>query len=324
MKADKKENALLKGKVSSQDLIFSVLSEKIKKGILSAGEELKQVELAKSFGVSRMPVREALNRLVAEGYAEKLSNRHIIVRGKKGSPDGLDLPMQEKIKEPLKNTAIQPINLLPAREQVASYLRKAIFRKEIETGTVLTLEETARRMGVSVTPVREALQLLSSQGLVRLRPNKGAVVLGMSTKNIRDHYAVRALLEGEAAYLAAQEETDISGIEAVYKDMKRSLAEKNYSAYKDYNESFHMAIWKACGNEKLEHLAANLWSGLSMGYLVTEEEYAKISSIEHDELMQALRAHDGKRARALMVAHMKRSMEDVLTNYRSFVTREEK
>lgn len=98
MKADKKENALLKGKVSSQDLIFSVLSEKIKKGILSAGEELKQVELAKSFGVSRMPVREALNRLVAEGYAEKLSNRHIIVRGKKGSPDGLDLPMQEKIK----------------------------------------------------------------------------------------------------------------------------------------------------------------------------------------------------------------------------------
>ena len=98
---------------------------------------------------------------------------------------------------------------------------------------------------------------------------------------------MRALLEGEAAYLAAQEGTDISGIEAVYKDMKRSLAEKNYSAYKDYNESFHMAIWKACGNEKLEHLAANLWSGLSMGYLVTEEEYAKISSIEHDELMQA-------------------------------------
>ena len=46
--------------------------------------------------------------------------------------------------------------------------------------------------------------------------------------------------------------------------------------------------------------------------------------IEHDELMQDLRAHDGKRARALMVAHMKRSMEDVLTNYRSFVTREEK
>ena len=78
MKADKKENALLKGKVSSQDLIFSVLSEKIKKGILSAGEELKQVELAKSFGVSRMPVREALNRLVAEGYAEKLSNRQKI------------------------------------------------------------------------------------------------------------------------------------------------------------------------------------------------------------------------------------------------------
>ena len=96
MKADKKENALLKGKVSSQDLIFSVLSEKIKKGILSAGEELKQVELAKSFGVSRMPVREALNRLVAEGYAEKLSNRHIIVRGKKGSPDGLDLPIDRK------------------------------------------------------------------------------------------------------------------------------------------------------------------------------------------------------------------------------------
>ena len=112
MKADKKENALLKGKVSSQDLIFSVLSEKIKKGILSAGEELKQVELAKSFGVSRMPVREALNRLVAEGYAEKLSNRHIIVRGKKGSPDGLDLPCR-KNKRTAQKYGHPAINLLP-------------------------------------------------------------------------------------------------------------------------------------------------------------------------------------------------------------------
>ncbi|MGP2528035.1 GntR family transcriptional regulator [Acidaminococcus sp. LBK-2] len=218
---------------------------------------------------------------------------------------------------PVKN--VGKIHLLPAREQVASYLRKAILRREIPEGSVLTLEETARHMGVSATPVREALQLLASQGLVKLRPNKGALVLGMDEKSIRDHFAVRKILEGEAAALAARPGSDLTEVERVYAGMEKCLEEHRYGDYKHYNESFHMALWEAADNPKLTQILASLWNGLSLGFLVTETDYAKISFFEHEQLMEALRAHDPDRARKLMDEHMKRSMENILTNYREQV-----
>ena len=80
------------------------------------------------------------------------------------------------------------IQLLPAREQVASVLRKAILSRELKEGEELTLEGTASQLGVSSMPVREAFQILAGDGLIKLRPNKGAVVLGVNEKTIRDHY----------------------------------------------------------------------------------------------------------------------------------------
>jgi DNA-binding GntR family transcriptional regulator len=296
-------------RLPAQEQIAEAIKARIKSGELVPGTELKQVELAEFYGVSRMPIREALNKLLSEGVVEKLNNRHIVVAG---SPNK---DKQEKEKN-TEDISLPQIHLLPARERVAAYLRRAILRQEIKEGTVLTLEGTARQMGVSSMPVREALQMLASQGLVLLRPNKGAVVLGMTEKNIRDHYAVRALLESEAAALAARPGTDISGIEHVYEEMKQALAEKRFPEYKRYNESFHMAIWEASDNPKLEQLLAGMWNGLSLGYLVSEEEYARVSSREHEEIMDAIREHNPEKARKLMKAHMQRSMNDLLTNYK--------
>ncbi|WP_071143314.1 GntR family transcriptional regulator [Acidaminococcus timonensis] len=214
------------------------------------------------------------------------------------------------------------IHMLPAREQVASYLRKAILRREIPEGSILTLEETARHMGVSTTPVREALQLLASQGLVKLRPNKGAVVQGMDEKAIRDHFAVRTLLEGEAAALAARPGSDLTEVEKVFQAMRQCLLDHRYTDYKHYNESFHMALWDAADNPKLAQILGSLWNGLSLGFLMTETDYAKISYFEHQQLMEALRAHDPQKARQLMHEHMHRSMENLLTNYREQIGKE--
>ncbi len=183
---------------STQELICQSLRNRIASGDLEPGTELKQVELARTYGVSRMPIREALQTLLLEGLVTRLSNRHMVVaeearellgNRKTGQapvpeaqePPASPVPVYRVAGDtPVKN--VGKIHLLPAREQVASYLRKAILRREIPEGSVLTLEETARHMGVSATPVREALQLLASQGLVKLRPNKGAVVLGMDEK----------------------------------------------------------------------------------------------------------------------------------------------
>ena len=78
---------------------------------------------------------------------------------------------------------LKPIKLLPARERVASALRKAIISKSIPEGAELTLENTAQELGVSVTPVREAFQILARDGLLEVKQNKCAIVLGVTEKN---------------------------------------------------------------------------------------------------------------------------------------------
>lgn len=78
-----------------------------------------------------------------------------------------------------------------------------------------------------------------------------------------------------------------------------------------------MAIWQASDNPKLAQILASLWNGLSLGFLVSENEYSQISFAEHTKFMAALRAHDAAKARKLMRAHMERSMENLLTNYRN-------
>ena len=210
---------------------------------------------------------------------------------------------------------MKKIQLLPAREQVASALREAILKRELKEGEELTLEGTARQLGISSMPVREAFQILASDGLIKLRPNKGAIVLGVNEKTIRDHYETRALLESEAAARASRKGTDISDIEYAYEMSQKALEENDYSRYSQGNQAFHMSIWTAADNEKIKSILSSLWNGLSMGHKVTEEEYARISIREHGEILEALRGNDVDRARKRMYDHIIRSMENILTRF---------
>ena len=86
-----------------------------------------------------------------------------------------------------KAVELKDSKLLPARERVASALRKAIISKSIPEGAELTLENTAQELGVSVTPVREAFQILARDGLLEVKQNRCAIVLGVTEKTIREH-----------------------------------------------------------------------------------------------------------------------------------------
>ena len=98
---------------------------------------------------------------------------------------------------------LKPIKIPSAKERVASELRKAILSKQIEEGENLSLESVAQQLNVSITPVREAFQILSRDGLIKLRPNKGAIVLGITETYIREHYQLRGILESACAGIAA-------------------------------------------------------------------------------------------------------------------------
>ena len=349
--------AALKINPSSREIIGEAIKKEIEAGKLLPGQELVQEKLAQAFGVSRMPVREALQALVLEGYVERLDNRHMQVAAPgswSGKPEGAERKNKKKknmtesvigksgrkkagfkadLAVPFNNAPaleaqpltqadakelplmnISRIHLLPAREMVASVLRKAILSRELMEGQEITLEGMAKYVGVSITPVREAFQILAGDGLIRLRPNKGALVLGVNAKTIHDHYETRAVLESEAAAKAAGKGVDISQIEEVYESACQSLKEERYQDYKKYNQSWHLAIWRAAGNLKMEMLLSSLWNGLSMGYKVTEQEYAQISMKEHALIMNAIRKHDAKQARKFMREHIHRSMENILTH----------
>ena len=199
---------------------------------------------------------------------------------------------------------LKPIKIPSAKERVASELRKAILSKQLKEGENLTLESVAQQLNVSITPVREAFQILAHDGLIKLRPNKGAIVLGITETYIREHYQIRGILEGACAGFAASPDIDISKIEQSYLDAREMTASGDYSRYADLNREFHSEIWAASGNKKMENMIAELWNGLSMGNMVTEQEYAKISIEEHGRIMDAIAAGDGERAKKEMDAHI--------------------
>ena len=172
---------------------------------------------------------------------------------------------------------LKPIKIPSAKEKVASELRKAILSRKMKEGEILSLDSVATQLNVSITPVREAFQILARDGLIKLRQNKGAIVLGITDTYIREHYQLRA--------------------------------------YASQNRDFHSEIWAAAGNKKMENMIAELWNGLSMGNMVTEQEYAKISIEEHGRIMDAIAAGDGERAKKEMYAHIMRSRDDMLTYY---------
>lgn len=209
---------------------------------------------------------------------------------------------------------LKPIKLLPAREQVAAVLRKAILSYEMKQGDEITLETIASQLGVSSTPVREAFQILANDGLIKLRPNKGAVVLGVNEKTIRDHYETRAILEREAVARVCRNNADLSDIINAFELSAEALSENNAKNYGNFNQAFHMAIWTAAGNEKIKSLLSGMWNGLSMGLKVTEEAYARISLDEHKKILDAMISRDEELARELMNAHIVRSMENILTH----------
>ena len=210
---------------------------------------------------------------------------------------------------------LKPIQLLPARERVAAALRKAIISKQILEGSVLTLENTAQELGVSVTPVREAFQILARDGLIELKQNKGAVVLGMNETTIREHYEIRAALESAACGMCCREGRDLMAVEDCLQAARAALDEKDSDSYSNFNQSFHYEIWKAAGNEKMKTMLSELWNGLSMGVKTTQEEYAIKSQEEHERIYEAMARRDGEGASKEMYRHIIRSMEDVLTRY---------
>ena len=202
---------------------------------------------------------------------------------------------------------LKPIKTLPIREKIAANLREAILSKKIPAGEILTLESTAQELGVSITPTREAFQILARDGLLELERNKRAVVLGVNEKTIREHFQVRAALESEACVLCCENKIDLQRIDQILKVSREEIEKGDFESYSSLNQTLHMELWTAAGNDKLKNMLSELWNGLSRGVLVNEEEYVRKSLKEHEEIVESIRKGDAMECYLRMQKHIKSS-----------------
>lgn len=210
---------------------------------------------------------------------------------------------------------LEQVDIMPARIRVSSILRKAILAGEFQAGEELSLTGIASELGVSRTPVREAFQMLESEGLIELRMNKGAVIKEISEKVIRDHYEVRMLLEGDAAARATLRQMNTEELEVYQKSMEAALSDFTAELYRQYNQTFHMAIWKAADNQKLFDMLHNLWNGSSFGRNISALDHQKVSIQEHSMILRYIREREPRLARKEMEHHIQRSMENIISSY---------
>lgn len=215
------------------------------------------------------------------------------------------------------------IEVLPIRVRITAILRKALLSGEFAPGEELSLSDTAARLGVSRTPVREAFQSLAAEGLLELRMNRGAIVTGIDEKFIRDHFEVRQLLEAEALAGAIRNRPplrELEGIQAWAEEHQKTMTEEEY---RDYNQRFHMALWEADGNKRLKALLMNLWNGPSAGKAGRDTAHEQISIREHRQMLECIRRGDIPGGKATMEQHIKRSMENILRSYQATCTQRE-
>lgn len=209
------------------------------------------------------------------------------------------------------------LEVLPIRLRVAGILRKALLAGKFLPGEELSLTDIAARMGVSRTPVREAFQALAAEGLLELRMNRGAVVVGIDEKFIRDHFELRLLLECEAVRRSVRNQADTTKLLKLQQWAETHLDTMTESEYRDYNQQVHMEFWRGAGNQKLYDLLSSLWNGPSGGNMGRDPDHERISIREHREILTHMTTGNEDAAAQVMSVHITRSMHNILKSFRA-------
>lgn len=207
----------------------------------------------------------------------------------------------------------------PLGVAIASALRADIASGRLVPGQELRQEELAERFGTSRIPVREAMQALERDGLIIVLRNRRSVVAEFDEADLRDHYATRTLLEGEAAALCAAQQPNLTGLQEIQQELQEH-GNQDPAAYAELNRQFHGWIWTESGSRWLDRLATSLWQGLSPHTPGVVPGQVDLALAEHQDIIDALASGDPERARSAMAAHISRSC-DMLLTYRAETAR---
>jgi DNA-binding GntR family transcriptional regulator len=208
----------------------------------------------------------------------------------------------------------------PLREVIFNTIREAIIVGELRPGERLMEVQLADKMGVSRTPVREAIRKLELEGLVEMIPRKGAHVAEVSVKDIMDVLEVRASLDGLATGLAAERmtEDDIKELKHIFNQFSNYVEKENLQGSIKKDVEFHDVIYRSSRNEKLVQIANNLREQVQRFRVIYLKGYGSQKNIvkEHAEIIEAITSKNAELARRVAQEHIKKQEETIVGAYK--------
>ncbi len=196
-------------------------------------------------------------------------------------------------------------------EEVAELLRQRIFRRELEPGSWIDELKIAEELGISRTPLREALKVLAAEGLVTMKVRRGAYVTEVSDKDLADVYHLLSLLESDAAGVVAERATamQLEELKALHDDLETAVNDRD--RFFAINEQFHMRLLEMADNRWRQQMVADLRKVMKLNRHNSLLKTGRIdeSLKEHRAIMAALLAHQRDQATRRMQEHFLNGLE---------------
>lgn len=249
----------------------------------------------------------------------KKTLHHAVEMGAGAVVDGTDLLARVEIPEsPLLNR-YQRLSELVA-EQIVGWIVNGTLR----AGQRIAAEELATKLGVSRSPVREALRVLEAGGYLESAPYRGTWVKLLSPEDIEEVYMLREMLEGKAAHLAAERITaeELTELERLNRAIDDCVEKGDRIRQQQLNKEFHFALYAAAGQPRLLNLIKSLWDSIAYYRLLysTDKTRGKQTQEEHQAFIEACKARDGEKlsrlVRETIRRHARSMVETATTNLR--------
>lgn len=235
--------------------------------------------------------------------------------GRAAAPDGAAAAVAAAV--PTAAASLAPrqqarpvIDRTSATEAAAREIRVLILTGELPAGSLIHQGELAVQLGLSRTPLREALQRLQGEGLIRIDNHRGAVVNRPSREDVRQIYEVQMLLEGAAARWAAQACTT-ADLAAVGEALERHLQSPGGIAWMESNKAFHTSIYRVARRPVLLDIIGRLRNraGMYVNFLARSPEGRTRADAEHREMYDTLARGEGDRLSALVCEHLQGTLD---------------
>lgn len=206
-------------------------------------------------------------------------------------------------------------------QEVAERLRQRIFNHELTPGTWIDEQKLAEQYGISRTPLREALKVLASEGVVELKPRRGCYVTEISRQDMDDIFPLMAMLEGRCALEAVRraKPADIRALKAIHERLEVAAKDGRIDAFFEANQEFHRLIQDLANNRWLLSVIQDLRKVLKLSRLhsLSLEGRLQQSLEEHRAIMAAFEANDAEKAEKTMQDHLLSSRQALARQYDS-------